>query len=58
MPILLIIVLFAILVASFGFWDTLAAVLGGTLLLIIFLAVLAGFLGLFGFYVVGQFRRR
>lgn len=58
MPILLIVILFAVLVASFGFWDSLAAILGGTLLLIIFLAILAGFLGLFGFYIFGQFRRR
>jgi hypothetical protein len=58
MPILLIIVLFAILVAAFGFWDTLAAILGGTVLLVLFLAVVAGLLGLFGFYIFGQLRRR
>lgn len=57
MPILLLIVLLAILVASFGFWDTLTAILGGTVLLILFLGILAGFLGLFGFYIFGQFRR-
>lgn len=57
MPIILLIILLAILVAAFGFWDTLTAIVGGTVLLILFLGIVAGFLGLFGFWIFGQFRR-
>lgn len=57
MPVVLLIVLLAILIAAFGFWDTLTAILGGTVLLILFLGIVVGFLGLFGFWVFGQFRR-
>lgn len=57
MPVLLLIILFAILVAAFGFWDTLTAILGGTILLVLFAGVIVGFLGLFGFWIFGQFRR-
>ncbi|HEV7369615.1 hypothetical protein [Arenibaculum sp.] len=57
MPVVLLIVLLAILIAAFGFWDTLTAIVGGTVLLVLFLGIVVGFLGLFGFWVFGQFRR-
>lgn len=47
MPLLLFLVLVA-LIATFGFWDTLAAVLGGVavvLVVALILAVIAAFIG-------------
>ncbi|MCH8684842.1 hypothetical protein [Pedomonas mirosovicensis] len=47
MPLLLFLVLVA-LIATFGFWDTLAAILGGVavvLLIALVLAVIAAFVG-------------
>ncbi|HEY4546592.1 MAG TPA: hypothetical protein VIG90_09235 [Pedomonas sp.] len=47
MPLLLFLVLVA-LVATFGFWDTLAAILGGVavvLVIVLILAIIAGIIG-------------
>lgn len=53
MPILAILLL-AILVASFGFWDTLAAILGATGVLILMVLLAAGALAA---GAVGLYRR-
>lgn len=47
---LLIFLLIVILIAQVGFWDTLSAILGGVLVLVLFLAVLALLVVLAGRY--------
>lgn len=55
---LLIFLLIVILIAQVGFWDTLSAILGGVLVLVLFLAVLALLVVLAGRYAWGRMSGR
>lgn len=52
----LMFILLVILIAMFGFWDTLAAILGATLMIILLVVLAAAILGLAG--VLFSRRRR
>ena len=56
MPIL-ILVLLIVLVAQFGFWDTLSAVLGGIGILILLIATVGALIALGAVMVVRRLRR-
>jgi hypothetical protein len=56
MPILLFIVL-VILIAQVGFWDTLAAILGGVAMLVLFVLLAIAVVVLAGVLLVRQWRR-
>ena len=57
MPILLLILLI-VLVAQFGFWDTLSAVLGGIGIIILLIVTAGAFLALAGSMMLRRFRDR
>lgn len=57
MPILLLILLI-VLVAQFGFWDTLSAVLGGIGIVLLLIVTAGAFLALAGAIAVRRFRGR
>lgn len=55
---LLIFLLLVVLVAQFGFWDTLQGVLGAAAMLVLLVLLLAAILGLSGWYALRRLRRR
>ena len=55
---LLILLLLAVLIAQFGFWDTFSAVLGGVAMLLLLGLLVAGVAVLSGFYAVRRIARR
>ncbi len=57
MPIIFLLVL-AILIAQFGFWDTLSAILGGVAMIILLIALLGAIAAMVGWYAVRRVRRR
>jgi len=57
MPILLLILLI-VLVAQFGFWDTLSAVLGGIGIVLLLIVTAGAFLALAGAILMRRFRGR
>jgi hypothetical protein len=57
MPLIIFVVL-AVLIAMFGFWDTLSALLGGLMMIILFAAAAAGLVVLVGMYVWHRIKRR
>ena len=57
MPLIIFIVL-AVLIALFGFWDTLSALLGSLMMVILFAAAAAGLVVLVGMYVWHRIKRR
>jgi hypothetical protein len=56
MPLLLFLLL-AVLIAQFGFWDTLQGVLGAVAMLVLMVALLAALVGLGGWYALRRLRR-
>ncbi len=57
MPIILLII-FAILIAQVGFWDALGAVLGAVAMLVLFLLLLAAAAAIAAYLVFRRVRRR
>jgi len=57
MPLIIFLVL-VILIAMFGFWDTLSALLGSLAMIILFAAAAAGLLVLTGMFIYHRFKRR
>jgi hypothetical protein len=57
MPLIIFFVL-AVLIALFGFWDTLSALLGSLMMIILFAAAAAGLVVLVGLYVYRRVKRR
>lgn len=57
MPILIFLLL-VLLIAQVGFWDTLGAVLGAAAMMLVFVLLVAAFLGAAGYYFLNRFRRR
>lgn len=55
---LLIFLLLVVLIAQFGFWDTLQGVLGAAAMLVLLVLLLAAILGLGGWYALRRLRRR
>lgn len=55
MPILLF-VLLVILIAMFGFWDTLTAILGAAVMVVLAILVGLGFLVVLAFLAMGRMR--
>lgn len=49
MPIVIVLLL-AVLIAQFGFWDTFEGILGAVAMLVLFLLLLVAFLALVGWY--------
>lgn len=56
MPLILFVIL-VILVAQVGFWDTFQAILGGVLMIVLFVLLAAGLLVLGGLLLVRRLRR-
>jgi hypothetical protein len=52
----LLFILLVVLIAAFGFWDTLAAILGAALLVILVIVLAIGTLGLGGYLFVKRSR--
>jgi hypothetical protein len=57
MPILILILL-VVLIANVGFWDTLQAIFGAIGVVILFFAILAGFVAAVAAYLYAKVRRR
>ena len=57
MPIILLII-FAILIAQVGFWDALGAVLGAVAMLVLFVLLLAAAAGIAAYLLFRRARRR
>jgi len=57
MPLLLFLVLVA-LIATFGFWDTLAAILGGVAVVLVVVLILAIIAAIIGWRMWKRFLRR
>jgi hypothetical protein len=57
MPLIIFLVL-VVLIAMFGFWDTLSALLGSLAMIILFAAAAAGLLVLTGMFIYHRFKRR
>jgi hypothetical protein len=57
MPVIIFLLL-AVLVAQFGFWDTLQGVLGAAAMLALFVLLLLGTAALIGWYAFRRLRRR
>jgi uncharacterized membrane protein len=58
MPLIPIFILLVVLIAAFGFWDTIAAVLGGALMVILVAAVVVGLVALAGAYAWRRIKGR
>ncbi|UEM21455.1 hypothetical protein JL100_001395 [Skermanella mucosa] len=57
MPLIIFLIL-VVLIAMFGFWDTLSALLGSLLMIILFAAAAAGLVVLAGLYAWRRIKRR
>lgn len=57
MPIILI-VLLALIIAQVGFWDTLGALFGAVVMIILFLLLVAAVFAVAGYVLVRRYRRR
>ena len=57
MPLVIFLIL-VVLIAMFGFWDTLSALLGSLMMIILFAAAAAGLVVLVGLYVYRRVKRR
>ena len=57
MPVLLLIVLFAIVIAQIGFWDTLSAILGAVAMLVLLILIALAIVALGAWLAVRRFRR-
>ena len=57
MPLVIFLIL-VVLIAMFGFWDTLSALLGSLMMIILFAAVVAGLLVLTGLLIYHRFKKR
>jgi hypothetical protein len=57
MPLVIFLIL-VVLIAMFGFWDTLSALLGSLMMIILFAAAAAGLLVLTGLFIYHRFKRR
>ncbi|QQP89817.1 hypothetical protein IGS68_00610 [Skermanella sp. TT6] len=57
MPLIIFLIL-VVLIAMFGFWDTLSALLGSLLMIILFAAAAAGLVVLAGMYGWRRIKRR
>jgi hypothetical protein len=51
-------VILVVLIAMFGFWDTLTALLGSLMMIILFAAAAAGLLVLTGMFIYNRFKKR
>jgi hypothetical protein len=58
LPIIVIIIILAILVAQIGFWDTFSAVLGGVAVLVLFVLLLIALAATAAMLVLRRFRSR
>jgi hypothetical protein len=56
MPLILFVIL-VILIAQIGFWDTLSAILGGVLMIVLLILLLAGLVALGALLAVRRLRR-
>jgi len=56
MPLILFLIV-VILIAQIGFWDTLSAILGGVLMIVLLVLLLAGLLALGGLLALRRLRR-
>jgi len=57
MPLIIFLIL-VVLIAMFGFWDTLSALLGSLAMIILFAAAAAGLLVLTGMFIYHRLKRR
>ena len=57
MPLVIFLIL-VVLIAMFGFWDTLSALLGSLMMIILFAAAAAGLLVLTGLLIYHRFKKR
>jgi hypothetical protein len=57
MPLVIFLIL-VVLIAMFGFWDTLSALLGSLMMIILFAAAAAGLLVLTGLFIYHRFKKR
>lgn len=57
MPLVIFLIL-VVLIAMFGFWDTLSALLGSIMMIILFAAAAAGLLVLTGLFIYHRFKKR
>lgn len=57
MPVIIFLLL-AVLIAQFGFWDTLQGVLGAAAMLVLFVLLLLATVALIGWYALHRLRRR
>jgi uncharacterized membrane protein YkvI len=55
---LVIFILIVVLIATFGFWDTVQAVLGAIGLIILFIVLFAALIACIAYWLVGRTRRR
>jgi hypothetical protein len=53
---LLVFLLLVVLIAQIGFWDTLAAILGGVAMILLFVLVLVAFIALAGVLIFRRLR--
>ena len=58
MPIFLLILLLAILIAQIGFWDTFAAILGGVAMIILFIVLAVAAVAVAGMLAFRRLRGR
>lgn len=56
MPLVIFLIL-VILIAQIGFWDTFSAILGGALMIVLLVLLLAGLVALGGLLAVRRLRR-